>query len=230
VPRSDLSRGFVNVHSFSRFMTRAATATATATELTPERRLDNELIRASQRGETDAFAELVKLYHARAYWVSYGLLGDEEDARDVVQDAFIRVLGALERFDFSQSFYTWLYRIVVNLSIDRLRRRGKARSVALDDVAEPAAEVEKENVPSDRMESGETKKEVHAVLETLPEKYRTVMVLREINGLSCKEIAKIVHCTHATVRWRLHVARKYFKDAWERRDRLRDKSALGDLG
>lgn len=215
----------MNVHSFSRFMTRSAPSS----ELTPERRVDNELIRASQRGEKDAFAELVKLYHSRAYWVAYGLLGDEEDARDVVQDAFIRVLGALERFDFAQSFYTWLYRIVVNLSIDRLRRRGKARAVALDDVAEPVAEVEGEVVPSDRMESGETKREVHLVLEALPEKYKTVMVLREINGLSCKEIAKIVHCTHATVRWRLHVARRFFKDAWERRERLRSQSALGDL-
>lgn len=215
----------MNVHSFARFMTR----TAPSTELTPERRLDNELIRASIRGEKDSFAELVKLYHGRAYWVAYGLLGDEEDARDVVQDAFIRVLGALDRFDFAQSFYTWLYRIVVNLSIDRLRRRGKAKSVALDDVPEPVAEVERELVPSDRMESGETKREVHKVLEQLPEKYKTVMVLREINGLSCKEIAKIVHCTHATVRWRLHVARKFFKDAWERRERLRSQSALGDL-
>ncbi len=209
----------MNVHSFSRFVTR----NATATELTPERRLDNELIRSAQRGERDAFAELVKLYHARAYWVAYGLLGDEEDARDVVQDAFIRVLGALERFDFAQSFYTWLYRIIVNLSIDRLRRRSKARSVAIDDVAEPVAEVQGEQIPSDRIESGETKKEVHAVLETLPEKYKAVMVLRELNGLSCKEIARIVHCSHATVRWRLHVARKFFKDAWERRERLREQ-------
>lgn len=207
----------MNVRSFARFVTEKGAAT----ELTPERRLDNELIRGIQRGDHDAFAELAKLYHSRAYWVAHGLLNDEEEARDVVQDAFIRVLGALDRFDFSQSFYTWLYRIVVNLSIDRIRRRIKARSVALDDVAEPVAENPASAIPSGRMESGETRREVHAVLEMLPEKYKTVMVLRELNGLSCKEIAKIVHCSHATVRWRLHVARGYFREAWERRERLR---------
>lgn len=207
----------MNVRSFARFVTEKNPAA----ELSPERRLDNELIRNIQKGDHDAFAELAKLYHSRAYWVAHGLLNDEEEARDVVQDAFIRVLGALERFDFSQSFYTWLYRIVVNLSIDRIRRRNKAKAVALDDVAEPVAENPANAVPSTRMESGEMTREVHAVLETLPEKYKTVMVLRELNGLSCKEIAKIVRCTHATVRWRLHVARGYFREAWERRERLR---------
>ncbi len=177
---------------------------------------DGEIIRACQAGDESAFASLVERYSGRAYWVAHGLLGDQDEARDIVQEAFLRVYRALDRFDFDQSFYTWLYRIVVNLAIDRLRKLSRSRSVSLDDVGEPAGS-SAEAAPGRRMEAAETGVEVREVLARLPDKYRTVMVLRELNGLSCKEIAGIVRSSHATVRWRLHVARKYFRDEWERR-------------
>ncbi len=186
---------------------------------------DAEWIRAAQTGDQDAFAALVAQYQGRAYWVAFGLLNDAEESRDVVQEAFLRVYRSLERFDFAQNFYTWLYRIVVNLSIDRLRRVSRVRSVALDDVAEPAAPSAQEAAPGRSIEVGETSKDIRAVLDTLPPRYRTVMVLRELNGLSCKEIAGIVNSSHATVRWRLHMARKYFKAAWERRERQAQRKA-----
>lgn len=189
----------------------------------PGERTDGEVIRACQAGEEDAFAELVQRYHGRAYWVAYGLLGRDEEAQDVIQDAFLRVYRALDRFDFNQNFYTWLYRIVVNLAIDRIRKASKARSVALDDVGEPASPISLDESPGRRLEVIETRREVRAVLSRLPEKYRTVMVLRELNGLSCKEIAGIVRSSHATVRWRLHMARKYFKEEWERREEQADR-------
>ncbi len=186
---------------------------------------DADWIRAAQGGDQDAFAALVAQYQGRAYWVAFGLLNDAEEARDVVQEAFLRVYRSLERFDFAQNFYTWLYRIVVNLSIDRLRRVSRVRSVALDDVAEPAAPSQQDASPGRSLEAGETSKDIRAVLDTLPPRYRTVMVLRELNGLSCKEIAGIVNSSHATVRWRLHMARKYFKTAWERRERQAQRKA-----
>ena len=186
---------------------------------------EGELIRACQEGDEDAFAVLVRRYHGRAYWAAYGLLGNEEEARDVTQDAFLRVFRALDRFDFNQNFYTWMYRIVVNLSIDRLRRNAKSKSVAIDEVGEVPSNRGPEDAPERRMEADETSREVRAVLDRLPEKYRTVMVLRELNGLSCKEIAGIVRSSHATVRWRLHMARKFFKDEWERREH---RSERGD--
>jgi RNA polymerase sigma-70 factor (ECF subfamily) len=191
-----------------------------------EGRPDGEIIRDCQRGDRAAFAELVGRYSSRAWSVAASLLNDDEEAKDVVQDAFLRVYRALERFDFSQHFYTWLYRIVVNLAIDRLRRIQKLKPVAIDDVAEPESHERLELAPGRRLEAGETRDHVHAVLECLPDKYRTVMVLRELNGLSCKEIARIVSSSHATVRWRLHVARKMFKDAWERRE---NRAARGEF-
>lgn len=198
-------------------------------ERDPEaQKAEGDLIRACQRGDEEAYSELVRRYHGRAYWVAYGLVSNEEEARDVVQDAFLRVYRALERFDFNQNFYTWLYRIVVNLAIDRLRKINKAKSVALDDVGEPPSESQ-EDQPNRGIELEETSREVREVLERLPEKYRTVMVLRELNGLSCKEIAGIVNSSHATVRWRLHMARKFFKDEWERRETRRDRLGTGAL-
>jgi len=187
-------------------------------QLRPGQRTDGEIIRACQAGDEVAFSELVARYSGRAYWVAYGLLANQEESRDVIQDAFLRVYRAIDRFDFNQNFYTWLYRIVVNLSIDRLRKLSKAHSVALEDVGEPPSPSAPDISPGRSMEQSETAREVHEVLSRLPDKYRAVMVLRELNGLSCKEIAGIVRSSHATVRWRLHMARKQFKEEWERRE------------
>ena len=200
----------------------------TAGQQTAGQQTDGEIIRACQAGNEEAFAQLVQRYSGRAYWVAYGLLAHQEESRDVIQDAFLRVYRAIDRFDFNQNFYTWLYRIVVNLSIDRLRKLGKSRAVALEDVGEPASAPSAEFAPHRRLELSETTREVHDVLKKMPEKYRTVMVLRELNGLSCKEIAGIVRSSHATVRWRLHMARKHFKEVWERRQDRSERAELHD--
>ncbi len=204
----------------------STTSPPSSEALRPGEKADGELIRACQAGDESAFAELVQRYHGRAYWVAYGLVNSQEEAQDVIQDAFLRVFRALDRFDFNQNFYTWLYRIVVNLAIDRIRKLSKSKSVALDDVGEPASPPSVDFSPGRGMELDETSKEVREVLTRLPEKYRTVMVLRELNGLSCKEIAGIVRSSHATVRWRLHMARKYFKEEWERREQRSDRREM----
>lgn len=181
---------------------------------------DNALVERTLAGDGQAFEGLVRRYEERAWWAAYHLLGDAEEARDVVQDGFLRAYKALARFDFGMSFYTWLYRIVVNLSIDAMRKRSRMRPVALEDVAGGLAEPDAPSGPGERIESAETVARVREVLALLPEKYRTVMTLRELDDLSCKEIASIVRSTHATVRWRLHVARRMFKEQWDRLERL----------
>jgi RNA polymerase sigma-70 factor (ECF subfamily) len=182
---------------------------------------DNELVQRTLEGDKDAFEGLVRRYEERAWWAAFHLLGDGEEARDVAQEAFLRAYRALARFDFGMSFYTWLYRIVVNLAIDALRKRSRMKPVALDDIPGGLPAPEGEEQPSDRIEGQETAARVRTVLAKLPEKYRTVMSLRELDNLSCKEIAAIVRSTHATVRWRLHIARKMFKEHWERMERAR---------
>jgi RNA polymerase sigma-70 factor, ECF subfamily len=192
----------------------------------PDDAADSQLVQRTLAGDSTAFESLVRRYEERAWWAAYHLLGDGEEARDVAQEAFLRAYKALARFDFGMSFYTWLYRIVVNLSIDALRKRGRLKPMSLDDIPGGLAAPVPTDVPGQRIESEETAARVREVLARLPEKYRTVMTLRELDGLSCKEIASIVHSTHATVRWRLHIARKMFKEHWDRKERAARHESL----
>ena len=180
---------------------------------------DAEIIRYCQQGDQDAYAALVEKYKERAYWVAYNMVGNQEEAMDVAQDAFLRVFRAIDRFNFNLSFYTWLYRIVTNLAIDHLRRLGKRKTVRLEDVGESAEKSPKDEAPSARIEESELKKEVRVVLDQLPPNYKTVLVLRDLEGLSCKEISSVTGASYPTVRWRLHTARKIFKEKWERHNK-----------
>ncbi len=175
---------------------------------------DRDLIARARRGDEAGFRELVERYKGRAYWVAYHIVGDEDEARDIAQEAFIRVFRSLDGFDPRYKFFTWLYRIVTNLAVDSLRRRGSQRRVSIEDVGDLRSA---DAGPHEGLERAELRERVAAVLGELPPAYRTVMVLREIEGFSSKEIADMVGSTHATVRWRLHRARSLFRAAWERR-------------
>ena len=190
-------------------------------------------IRRAQAGDEEAFAWLVRTHEMRAFRVARGLIANEEDARDVAQEAFLRVFRSLERFDFGYAFSTWLHRIVTNLAIDHLRkRRVVAKGGLLDDEESRAPELVDEGVedPSAGLERGETVDEVHRCLEALAPHFQSVLVLRELEGLSCAEIAEIVGATNVTVRWRLHRGRKLFQEEWERRERLSQQGARESMG
>ncbi len=206
-----------------------ASAGATGSEA---KERDHDLVRRATAGEEAAFAELVRLYERRAWRVARNMVPGDEDARDLVQEAFLRVFRNLERFDYQHAFSTWLYRIVSNLAIDHLRRRRKTWSTSSVDEDDAPLEMEDESAPapSAALESSETQDEVRACLETLAPHFQSVLVLRELEGLPCTEIAEIVGATHVTVRWRLHRGRKLFQEEWERRARLREstRGALAD--
>lgn len=175
---------------------------------------ERALISAAQGGDLDAFGDLVKRYQKKVYWISYSLVGDSDEAQDLSQEAFLRVFKALDRFKLQYNFYTWLYRIVVNLSIDYLRKRGKHQNVSLDEfTSEPSAF----GGPELDAQNSELGDRIEGVLSLLPPKYKTVLVLRDVHGMGCEEISTIIQCTHATTRWRLHKARELFRSSWERR-------------
>lgn len=174
---------------------------------------DADLVQQSLGGNEDAFSGLVERYERRAFWIAFHILGRVEDARDVVQEAFVRVFRSLSRFDFSRNFYTWFYRIVMNLAIDSLRKRKTSRVAALDSFAGGLEAPEDDAHPAERRETREL---VWRVLEGMDTKFKAVLVLRDLHGLSCREIAPILNVTHATVRWRLHKGRKLFRERWER--------------
>ena len=178
-------------------------------EIEAERAL---LIRV-QSDDIGAFEELVNSYQSRIYWIAYNLVGSSEDAEDIAQEAFLRVHRNIERFDLRFNFYTWLYRIVVNLSIDRLRRRSKNRALSIDEFpSDPAA---MSGGPDADIRNKELGQRIERVLDSLPAKYKAVIVLRDMQELSCDAIAEIIGCTPATTRWRLHKARSLFRDKWQ---------------
>ena len=174
-----------------------------------------DLIRRCQEGREDAFRELVERYQKRTFWIARNMLNNPELARDISQEAFVRVFRNIRRFDVTKNFYTWLYQIVVNLSIDHLRRRSHTRFVGLEQVGAVAEPLRRG--PSAKMEEADLRRQVRESLDRLPAKYKAVLSLRDISGFSCGEIAEIVGCSNPTVRWRLHRARRLFKIAWESR-------------
>jgi len=191
---------------------------------------DHELIRSAQKGDERAFEELVRRHEERAVRVAMALVANREDARDLAQEAFLRVFRSLDRFDFEHEFTTWLYRIVTNLAIDHLRKRRPAVSTTAEqeeeadlDLADPDGPA-----PSESMEALETAERVRACIDRLAPHFRSVMVLRELEGLPCQEIAKIVGTTHVTVRWRLHRGRKLFLEEWERMENEALKSEASE--
>jgi RNA polymerase sigma-70 factor (ECF subfamily) len=166
---------------------------------------------------------LLRRYEKRAKHVARKMVPTDEDAQDLTQEAFLRVFKNLERFDFQHDFSTWLFRIVTNLCIDHLRKRRPTQSTSTEDEDGPG-QIDlpdpSQALPSDALESRETGDEVRACLDALAPHFQSVLVLRELEGLPCTEIAEIVGATHVTVRWRLHRGRKLFQEEWERRTRL----------
>lgn len=201
-----------------------ASASRTRTgSMTAQTRDDHEVIRACLEGSQEAFTTLVKRHEERSFWAAYRVVNDAEAARDVAQEAFVRIWRALDRFDFSMAFTTWLYRITVNLAIDHLRRNKRHKGVNVDIIQETLADGGADVAPHVRQDRNETSTLVRAVMATLDEKYRTVLALRDLEGLSSKQISDITGISHATVRWRLHVARKQFRDAWTRLESRRTR-------
>ncbi len=186
---------------------------------------DQDLVALAQGGDERAFANLVQRHEARAFRVARHLVPLDEDARDLVQEAFLRVFRSLDRFDFQYPFATWLHRIVTNLSIDHLRRRRvPLQSTDFEDDEAGRTTLDLPDPwtppPARRIEAHETAQRVRDCIASLAPHFQSVLVLRELEGLPCTEIARIVGATHVTVRWRLHRGRKLFQEEWERRERL----------
>lgn len=183
-----------------------------------KRRADDlVLVDAILGGDEDAFRRLVDKYQRPLYWVAYDVLLDAEEARDVVQEAFIRIHGALDRFDRSRDLMNWIFRIARNLAIDAYRRR-RRRALPVEDLSATAQGGEVRGGASGAAAaSPDLSDQVAQVLADLPVDYRLVLTLREFHGLAPREIAAVTDCSYPTARWRLHRARALFRKAWEER-------------
>ncbi|MEZ4392075.1 MAG: sigma-70 family RNA polymerase sigma factor [Polyangiales bacterium] len=179
-----------------------------------DRAIDRSLIERAAKGDSRAFRELVDRHQRKAHAVAYGVVRNVDDAREVTQDAFMRVYRHLDDFEGQASFSTWLYRIVVNLSIDLIRRRSPRKHLELDDRTElDGAPHELLPFRGDRdplvsLERGRIVESVQQCLDQLPPYHRTIIVLREVEGLSYEEIAEAMQVPKGTVMSRLFHARR----------------------
>jgi RNA polymerase sigma-70 factor (ECF subfamily) len=169
--------------------------------------LDRELVDAARRGDREAFRTLFERYNRRAYALALGMLRQPDDALDVVQDAFIKAHKHLDRFEGTSSFYTWLYRIVMNLAIDHLRKR--KRVVELDEESDDGLLPQMlGGNPGRALMDKEIRARIDAALGALSDNHRAVLVMRELEGLSYEEMAKVMSCSKGTIMSRLFHARK----------------------
>ncbi len=178
---------------------------------------DQELIERSLTGEQEAFGELVLRYQDRLYGTLAQLLGSIHDALDVAQDAFILAFRNLHTFRKESQFYSWLFRIAYNSAMTRHRRERRHKSSSLEDLACDVPQTDCDD--SDPTQSLETQDDIELVqqaLRELPEEFRIVIVLKEIEEMPYADIAETVGCPVGTVRSRIHRGRLMLKDRLSR--------------
>jgi RNA polymerase sigma-70 factor, ECF subfamily len=178
---------------------------------------DRALIARAQQGDTVAFRQLVERHQRRAFAIALSLVRDENDARELVQEAFLRVHRSLPKFEGTSSFFTWLYRIITNLSIDLKRKPGR-QVVDLDEErfdGEDAREVDYPFLsridgadPADVVRRQEIAARLQTALDSLPPYHRSVIIMREIDGLSYEEMAVAMSVSKGTIMSRLFHARQ----------------------
>ncbi len=199
---------------------------------------DSALVERAAKGDSIAFSELVNRHYRRVVRVAFGLLKDRHDAEDVVQDAFARVYRRLGDFEGNSAFYTWLYRIVVNLSIDAMRKKKRERRVDIEDESAREALKSGEDLwprcenshPGVSAERRELAIKLKKAFEDLPEIHQAVIMLRELEGLSYDEIASSLGIKKGTVMSRLFHARKSMQErlqGMEEQDRIAPEGSVG---
>ncbi len=173
---------------------------------------EGELIDRTLQGDGDAFGTLVRRYQDRLYTSMVHVLHNEEDARDVVQDAFVQALTQLRSFSRRSSFYTWVYRIAFNRALNRRKRQQREREL----LGDPGTAVAAADDAGQELERKETIAQVQRALASLDAPFRAVLVLREIEQLDYRTIAEILEIEVGTVRSRLHRARVLLREALRR--------------
>ncbi|MCA9953966.1 MAG: sigma-70 family RNA polymerase sigma factor [Anaerolineales bacterium] len=174
------------------------------------------LLAALRQRDGQAFAALFEMYSDKLYRLSLSLLKDETAAEGVVQDAFLRLIERLDQFEGRSSLGTWLYRVAYNLSIDRLRQR-KPELTLEDEAGDgrlplPIHIVDWTQWPEQLLTDAEITAELDKAIAALPEKFRVVFVLREVEGLSTEETAQITGLTLSATKVRLHRARLFLRE------------------
>ena len=175
-----------------------------------------DLVKQCQAGQTEAFDQLVNRYRSRVFAMIYNMVHNEQDAWDLAQDSFVKAWKSIKRFRGQSSFYTWLYRIVMNVTIDHARRKQiKGAGTEFNDEVklgeiEPAARTapRSEPLPHRQMERSEIRARIDAAIAQLTPEHRAVILMKETEDMQYHEIAETLGCSIGTVMSRLFYARK----------------------
>jgi RNA polymerase sigma-70 factor (ECF subfamily) len=175
---------------------------------------ESELVRRARKGDLQAYDDLVKRYQERIYATIYHMTSNHEDANDLAQESFIKAFQALKSFKGGSTFYTWIYRIAVNKTINFLKQRKNRTHMSLNDIdfnAEHDTDLIaliSDNTPRRAAGLTELQKKLNEALLKLSEPHRLVVVLHDVQGQSHEEIAEVMNCNIGTVRSRLFYARQ----------------------
>jgi RNA polymerase sigma-70 factor (ECF subfamily) len=175
---------------------------------------DRTLAARARDGDETAFEELIRQYHGKLYGLIYNMTSNREDTEDLLQEVFAKAHGSLHRFQGKSSFYTWIYRIAINRTINYLKRRRKRQTLSLDAI-DGAVERDRAYLELSSRESpvrdvrlAELQERLNKALQTLSEKHRTVVVMHDIQGIPHQEIAAMLGVSEGTLRSRLFYARQ----------------------
>ncbi len=167
-----------------------------------------DLIARVRKGDTEAFRQIVEKYERRVFALLYGVLRDAHEVEDVAQEVFMKVFTRISAFDGKSKFYTGLYRVAVNAAKDHRKKLRRRPAVALEESEPPPDGL---SGPREAAQTAETRRLVRAAIAELPEHYRSVLALRELQGLQYQEIADVLRVSLGTVESRLHRARALLK-------------------
>lgn len=190
------------------------TSTSPVAPTAPDAVAEEELVRRARRGDLQAYDDLVRRYQERIYATIYHMTSNHEDANDLAQDTFIKAYQALKSFKGGSSFYTWVYRIAVNKTINFLKQRKNRTHMSLNDLDFNAEHdpdmlaLVSDKTPRREANLNELQEKLNEALQKLSEPHRLVVTLHDVQGLAHDEIAEIMECNIGTVRSRLFYARQ----------------------
>ncbi len=179
---------------------------------------EEKLLSKAARGDTAAFEALIEPHMTAVYNIAYRICRNADDAADAAQDAFLKAFGNISKFKGGAKFSTWLYRIATNSALDTVKRRGRHGAYSLDaEISGEDGDILREipsdtPLPQEEAERSEVRREINAALGKLSADDRSIIALRDINGMSYREISEILGCSEGTVKSRLSRARQRLRE------------------
>ncbi|NLV36595.1 MAG: sigma-70 family RNA polymerase sigma factor [Clostridiaceae bacterium] len=184
------------------------------------------LLKKAKAGDVAAFEELVENYQKKLFNLAYRIVGNPEDAADMVQEALIRIFRSIAKFKEQSSFSTWIYRITTNVCLDELRKRKNKKEFSLDqeihgEDGDMKRQIKSDDIlPDNAAEREELREIVNSAINSLPEDQRVVISLRDIQGLTYTEISQVLDCPEGTVKSRINRARNALKNVLSQKREL----------